>query len=112
MYRLVVIRFLLEGCIEIGLSAMICVTRMSKDSFLKFSDSFSNVSAILTLAALAFAPFYMARKIKRFLIKDDKARQRYIKFFEGLKVDQPSLAYNVMFFCRRYFMILVLTLLP
>jgi hypothetical protein len=63
-FRMAIVRFLIEGCIELGLSALICVTRMQK---VNFDDTWEGVSTSLSLLlglVLVLAPFYLlyARK--------------------------------------------------
>ena len=67
--------------------------------------------AFLTLIALVCAPVYMIREIKGYLSGEGNQLKRS-QLFGGLKGDKSSLYYNVVFFSRRYLMILVLTLLP
>ena len=110
-YRVASIRFVLEGCIEMGLAAMISMTRMNSASFSNVAHSISSVLAFVTLLALVFAPIYMIKEIKGFLSGEGNQLKRS-QLFKGLKGDKSSLYYNVVFFARRYFMILVLTLLP
>ena len=45
-------------------------------------------------------------------LKNNFGRRKYQKLFEGMKPEKEALAFNVIFFVRRYFMILVITLLP
>ena len=60
----IVTRFMLEGCIEIGLSAMICVLMMSSDNFKNSWEVVSNIFACLSLLALLLAPFFFHRVTK------------------------------------------------
>ena len=60
-------RFLLEGCIEIGLSAMICVLMMTTDNFKDVWEVVSNIFAYISLLALGLAPFYFFRITKKYL---------------------------------------------
>ena len=56
--RVAILRFLLEGCLEIGISAMICVLSIYKDD--KFDDTNETIStsfAFFALACLVLAPF-------------------------------------------------------
>ena len=107
-----IIRFVLEGCMEMGLAAMITTTMLDKSSFAKPSDSFATVAAFVTLFALLCAPIYLSRKISIFLTGGETQRNKYKQLFSNMKEDKFAMAFNVIFFCRRYFMILLLTLLP
>lgn len=60
-------RFLLEGCIEIGLSAMITVLLMESENFDYFWEAVSTICAFVSLLALSLAPFYFFRITKQYL---------------------------------------------
>lgn len=60
-YLVIITRFFLESCVEIGLSGMICVLMMDSDNFKSFGDFLSTVSAFLCLIILALVPFYFYR---------------------------------------------------
>lgn len=55
--RVVVMRFILEGCVEIGLSAIIAVKMIEKEIFDDGSEIFSLTLAFLFLLLLIAAPF-------------------------------------------------------
>lgn len=61
LQMVIIMRFLLESCLEIGLSAMITVLMMSKETFKSFSEAFSTACAFLSLLALLLAPLYFLR---------------------------------------------------
>ena len=110
-------RFLLESCLEIGLSAMITVLMMTKEtSFMSFSDAFSTICAFLSLLALLLAPLYFVRVTGQHLrdVEEGKERMesRHAQLFAGYRLEAPALRYQMIFFLRRYFMLLILTLLP
>lgn len=52
-----IVRFLLEGCIDIGLSALIAVVSMNDKSFSSSSEAFSSILALLFILLLVLAPF-------------------------------------------------------
>ena len=58
LFMVIVMRFLLESCLEIGLSAMITILMMDSGAFSNFSEAFSMICAFLSLLALLFAPLY------------------------------------------------------
>ena len=61
---------------------------------------------------LLAAPVYMALRINKFL-KFPEKRKKYKELFADLKEeDRGALSFSVIFFARRYFIILVLTTLP
>ena len=55
-YTLVIMRFILESCLEIGISAMICVLMIDERTFQDVWESVSTIFAFITLAALVIAP--------------------------------------------------------
>ena len=58
VFGVVIIRFLLEGCLEIGISAAIQVLSLKKDIFNKIDDVIAFLLAILAIVGLAIAPVY------------------------------------------------------
>ena len=65
-YSLIITRFLLEGCLEIGLSAIICVKMIESKNFDSFWESLSTISAFISLILLAIVPFYFIRITKSY----------------------------------------------
>lgn len=55
-----IVRFILEGCIDIGLSALISVFSMSEESFSSSSETFSSILSFLFVLLLFLAPFAYA----------------------------------------------------
>ena len=98
-YKVIIVRFLLESCLELGLSAMICVLTLdrdkvdeSKDERRALADSLkttgdwaSNGSAFLTLFGMLVAPFYLFYAAKLYFNQheDESIRSRYGKLFKG-----------------------------
>ena len=72
MFTVIGLRFLLEGCIEIGLSAMITVMMMDGDNFKSFWEGVSTLSAFLSLVCLAIAPAALIFVTRKYL-KDFEA---------------------------------------
>ena len=66
-YMVIMTRFFLESCIEIGLSAMICVLSIDSATFTTFSEALSTIFAIISLILLLLAPFYLFNVAKRFM---------------------------------------------
>ena len=115
-YTLVVMRFLLESCLEIGLCALITVTMIDGETFSSFWESVSTSFAFLCLLGLAIAPIVFSRYVKKYLndakqLADPKL-SKYAKLFQGYRVNKVALRYQIIFFLRRYFMLLILTQLP
>ena len=71
---MVTVRFLLESCIEIGLSAMICILMIDGKTFEGAWESISTIFAFASLAALLIAPFILYRLTKRYL--EDKRQAK------------------------------------
>ena len=57
----VITRFMLESCIEVGLSAIICIFMIDEKTFKDAWESISTVCAFLSLLALLFAPFVLLK---------------------------------------------------
>ena len=66
-YLVFITRFLLEGCIEIGLSAMITVLMMDSEYFKNGWEAVSTIFACLSLLALILAPIFLFRITKKYL---------------------------------------------
>ena len=117
-YMLVVTRFLLESCLEIGLSAMICIFMIEAETFKDVWESISTISAFLSLLALLFAPFFLLRLTRKYLRdvkavdKEDLKHVQNAKLFDNYRLNQMALLYSTLFFLRRYVMLLILTLFP
>ena len=109
-------RFLLEGCLEMGLSAAISVMMMEKETFEDFWEAICVVSAFITLIVLVLAPLYIKYLAQQYMqtIKKgkDKKESEHYELFESYRANEVSLLYPVIFFIRRFSMILVLTTMP
>ena len=57
--KIIIIRFLLEGCIELGLSAMIQVIMTDEVDFSRINETITYSLAILTLIVLVTAPIFL-----------------------------------------------------
>ena len=66
-YSVLITRFLLEGCLEIGVSAIISVLMIEKQSFMGFWEAVSTITAFISLALLLVAPFILIWKIRQHL---------------------------------------------
>ena len=87
------------------------------------SETVSTVCSFISLAMLFFAPIaliiYASSYRKNLDKKSKEDAEKYptlssanSEFFKDFKNDKYSQAYVVIFFIRRYFMILLLTLAP
>ena len=124
-YLLFSMRFLLESCLEIGLSAMICVLMIEGETFAYTWEAVSTILAIISLVGLLIAPFAFCRFTRRYYSKVKKAKEDsggeldvVIAQMENGDLLEPYrfnlMAYNyqVIFFLRRYLMLGILTLAP
>ena len=66
-YRTVITRFLLETCVEIGISATICLSMVEKASFENFWEAFMTSTAGVSILCLIVAPIYHIRITRVYL---------------------------------------------
>ena len=72
-YLLFSMRFLLESCLETGLSAMICVLMIEGKTFEYSWEAVSTIFAIISLIGLLIAPFAFCRFTRRYHARVKKA---------------------------------------
>ena len=60
-YREIIVRFLLEGCMELGLVASISLMQEESWRFGNVWDAFSAFMAVVSLCILALTPLYIGR---------------------------------------------------
>ena len=65
-HRQFLIKFLTEGAIELGLTALVSMYFLSKEDFQTPALFLSTVLAVVTLASLAMSPVYTALKAKEY----------------------------------------------
>ena len=65
----IILRFLVESCIEIGLVALVSCVMNKKERFNNFQDGFAMILAIITLFCLGFAPVYLIYVGRRLINK-------------------------------------------
>ena len=118
-YRIIILRFMLESCIEIGLSAMICLLSIDSKTLSTVDEASSTIFAMISLVILLIAPFYMLKISKQYLIDMDEHKEvpkeepsPYSRIFEDYKVNKQAVRYSVLFFTRRYSVLLVMILVP
>ena len=115
-YLLIVVRFLLEGCVEIGMSAMICIVMINGDNFDHIWEAISTVSAFVALILLLMAPCVLTCIMTKYLreVKESKDRStsKYNDLFSSFCLNAQSIAYLSVFFLRRYIVLVILTLMP
>ena len=110
-----IVRFLLEGCMDLGLVSAICLLGLDNN----FSPN--HAIAIVLLVALLVTPLYLLRAAHKFKksqakeldeVETRKVITRYAKLFANLWPKRiASLLFNMVFMLRRFFVILILTLL-
>ena len=74
-HGLVGLRFLLEGCIEIGMSALICIIMMEEESFDHFWEAVSTLCAFVSIILLVLAPIFLLVIIVKYLKLRRKERK-------------------------------------
>lgn len=112
-FWIITTRFLLEGCLEIGLSVMISILMAEEETFENFGEIFSFLMAVVTLFGLIFALIQVWRLSKMHLNDLEQGEESpYAELFEGHRPDRAALLYQFVFLSRRYLMICVLTIMP
>ena len=110
-------RYFLEGCLEIGLVAMISVVKFDSERLKETWFAAGYILAFFFLLGLVVSPFYMICAIKQFLkaVKEGNliVGNRYLQLFSVYKADTfASCAYSILFILRRFTVVIILTLLP
>ena len=65
-FKMVIVRFVIESCIELGLSSLICIVRIDKEDFAKPWEGISTSCAALALLVLILAPIHLMIAICKF----------------------------------------------
>ena len=90
-YLLITVRFFLEGCVDIGMSALICIIMMTSENFDQIWEAVSTVFAFIALFLLFWAPFYLIWIIKKYLkeVKETKDREAssFNELFEPFRLN-------------------------
>ena len=114
-YAVIISRFLLEGSVEIGLSAIISLHMLEKESFEGAWEVISIIFAGLTLCGAIVTPFIFAKLINRYLkeaeIAEDPHESPLFNLFEPYRLDRQALWYLNVFLVRRYILIMTLTVI-
>lgn len=100
---------------EVGLSSIICLLLLEQEVFKHPWETVSLVFAFLSIIGLLVAPLLYFRLTRVYLrdlekVKDPKL-SKHFKLFEGVRTKKPALQYQIVFFLRRYLMLLILTLM-
>ena len=82
-YLMIIARFQLESCLDIGLSAMICVLMRDEENFDTFWEGLSTFSAYLSLLIFVIAPIVFLKLTSKHLKKAKKTGESsYMDVFE------------------------------
>jgi len=114
----IIVRFLMESCNEMGLAALITILMSrGQDRWYYFSDGLDIVMAWCALICLSLAPFFVyhygRRLIYRRLGMLEHQQDSVASLFEQYKENDISgVRFSVIFFFRRFIMILILVVLP
>lgn len=113
-FGLVIVRFLFEGVVEMGLATIICLSKISKENFDALWESVSTSCALLLALIFFLFPFYLIRA-RRLLLKNLEAGINdswYVKLFPDLKKKKTELLFSLLFFVRRYLIVLAICIPP
>ena len=112
---MVMIRFMIEGVIELGMASLLCLKSMSKVNFEDVWEGVSTSCAGVVIMICLVTPFYLSFAKKRYLkdikqgIKDPEDKD----LFNGLKENSSSaLFYSIVFLVRRYCIVILIVLFP
>lgn len=112
-FKMTILRFFLEGSIEINLSACICIKKMSSSNFEDFWFGVSTVLAFVAIGVQIILPLYLMCA-KNLYFKDFAAgnvESRYKDLFEDLSPhNKTGLFYSSIFFFRRLFVVCLIML--
>ena len=107
-FKLVIVRFFFEGCVELGLSTLICITKISKDNFKAPWESLSTAIALLLTLLLLLFPFYLVRARRILLVETEAGVENswFAHLFPDLKKKKKELLFSLFYFARRYLMVI------
>lgn len=112
-YKKALIIFIDESCIELSLSAAICIKSITAENFSHLSDAISTCMALLVGPIILIVPLYLIKAKQRYQeeIFIRKTNKFYEDFFPGLRGEEPlALYYNTVFLFRRMSIVSVLVL--
>ena len=107
-FKLVIVRFFFEGCVELSLSTLICITKISKDNFKAPWESLSTAIALLLTLLLLLFPFYLVRARRILLVETEAGVENswFADLFPDLKKKKKELLFSLFYFARRYLMVI------
>lgn len=114
---------MLEGCVEIGLSALIAIIMYEEEILEHTWETFAIIIAYLSLLLLVLTPIYYLKNVYSYLkenktpnkelsVEEKKEQKEQARLFEDYRPKFTALAYPVFFALRRYTIIIILTILP
>lgn len=113
----IVVRFFMESCNELGLAALVTIKMADGDRWEHLAESIDLVFAYGALALLITTPFvlyyYGRRLIYRRLGMTEQEAEAITSLFDQYREDDiVGIRFTVIFFLRRFIMIAILTSLP
>ena len=112
-YTQAVLFFLVESCLEIGLTGLISLKiRSTEENFGNFWNTVSTLLAIISVAGLIASPIYFmyaSYKYHKYYDEDVTIREKYHPLFEEFyRKSIYAINYPTVFFLRRYALVIVL----
>ena len=112
-----VVRFLIEGCVKLGLVALITIRTADNTRLENAADTVDIIFAYICIICLCLAPLYMLyvgrRLVYRPLGMTDAKRNSLEQLFKQYKPkDFRPVCFSAVFFIRRFFILVIITFLP
>ena len=109
--------FLLESCVEIGITCGICLTMMNGDRVSSFWEILSTSLAFFFAGALVIAPLHIlitGIKVRNAVKEGDKEFVEHNQqLFEDKRLDSSlAVQHSTVFFLRRYVLMAMIVFLP
>ena len=109
--------FMLEGCVELGISVGVSMKKLNSDRFSNGSEILSSLLAFFFMVMLVLAPIYsMVAGIRLYRAKkrgDEETVEKYEAIFEGKRMESSgAIQYSTLFFARRYALMAAIVFSP
>ena len=109
--------FMLESCVEIGITSSICLLMINGDRVSSFWEVFSTCLAFFFAGALVIAPLHVLisgiRVNRAYNEGDDEAVEENGHLFEGKNLESGlAVQHSTIFFVRRYILMFLVVFLP
>ena len=116
-FGVIVVVFMLEGCVELGLGASVSLLMLDSDRVSSFWECFSTGLAIFFCIILSIVPFYTMiagyRLYKAKKKRDRKTVRKLRPIFNGKRLKNAiAIQHATFFFVRRYMMMFLLVFFP